>query len=78
MQNKPSGYQDMYDQWGQMPPPDPRTLLKLIMTPGFLTQHQMDAIKQLLSQPNSAAPSGPAGVTPPAPPSATPMGAPPK
>jgi hypothetical protein len=85
MQPKPSSYQTEYEQWDQMPPPDPMTLLKLIMSPGFLTKHQTEMLQALLRKPGSAA-GGPTGAPPaampgpPAPPPAAPapLGKPPK
>lgn len=76
-----SDYQAMHDQWKNMPPPDPMTLLKLIMTPGFLTKHQMDAIKALLANPGAAG-GGPTAAPPAAMPGPaappSPMGQPPR
>lgn len=54
-----SDYQNMVDQWSQMPVPNPAGLLKLLMTPGFLTKHQLDAIKALMTPPGQP----PAGTT---------------
>lgn len=72
-QRPPSDYQNMHDQWSDMPPPDPATLMKLILSPGFLTKHQMDAIKALMTAPG-AAEGGPSQAQPAGMPAAAPMG----
>jgi hypothetical protein len=67
-----SDYQNMHDQWSQMAPPNPAGLIQLLLTPGFLTKHQLDMIKALLSSPGSAA--GTTQAAPAAPPAANPLG----
>ena len=69
-----SDYQGLVDQWSAAPVPAPAQLLKLLMTPGFLTKHQMDAIKALMTAPGQP-PQGQTQAQPPVQPN--PMGRPP-
>lgn len=53
----PAGYgkfQQDYDSFSQMPPPDPNGFMQILFTSGILSEYQMDLIRALMADPMAA------------------------